>query len=584
MDVHPPGDELMPAAARKHREKTVTRPLVTDSRSRLVIAKIKWTFDKGSTRDFDSVGRMHVSVANISKANICPYRGDEIPGYEELGLKADQIYQMLRDPRELEAAAPTFNGVQLLKKHVAVDADDHQMWDIVGTTGTDAKFDGKYLTNSLHVWTKEGIEFIESGDQRELSCGYHYVPDMTPGNFGGKRYDGIMRNIEGNHVALVEEGRAGPDVIVGDSALSERDRTMKKPTRLEYAVLMRTASAINPLLAMDAKVNYAPIVKGLTTKNFKDRRKLIVDGVKKLIAGKTIAKDASVEHLAKMLDTFEHTPESKKSWDESVSEPQHKAMEAAANGESSLGIPKTVGKEFADADKGKKFGDMIRDWAKDKGMTFGDEDFEAFDKMHADCMDETPEEAEDEDDEDDLEEEGEDEGVVEEGAEEAEDEESEEDDDAKKKAAKDKAAKDKAAKDKAAKDKAARDRKGAMDKRGITQDELNKAISSAVGTAQKQAHAAAEAREFVAPYVGKVPLALDSAEKILRSAAKAMEIEDADTVHPSALKQLIKMAGQSKIAMDQVSTNNNMVFDHFTGDDSGTFEDMFPGASRIGMV
>jgi hypothetical protein len=37
-----------------------------------------------------------------------------------------------------------------------------------------------------------------------------------------------------------------------------------------------------------------------------------------------------------------------------VSEAQRKAMHAAASGKSTLGIPKSVGKEFADADKGGK--------------------------------------------------------------------------------------------------------------------------------------------------------------------------------------------------------------------------------------
>jgi hypothetical protein len=37
-----------------------------------------------------------------------------------------------------------------------------------------------------------------------------------------------------------------------------------------------------------------------------------------------------------------------------VSEAQRKAMFAAAEGKSNIGIPKAVGKEFADADKGGK--------------------------------------------------------------------------------------------------------------------------------------------------------------------------------------------------------------------------------------
>lgn len=174
--------------------------------------------DRESVRDFDNDGRMHVQVANISKAAINPYVGKEIPGWQKLGLDPDKIYRLFRDPDELAKGASTFNGIQLLKRHEPVSAEDHRMWDIVGTTGTDANFDAPYLRNSLHVWTKDGIGLIESGDQREISCGYHYDPDMTPGEYDGQPYDGVMRNIRGNHVALVKDGRAGSDVVVGDDA------------------------------------------------------------------------------------------------------------------------------------------------------------------------------------------------------------------------------------------------------------------------------------------------------------------------------------------------------------------------------
>ena len=174
--------------------------------------------DADTVRSIDKDGRMHVGVTNISKANICPYRGEEIPGWQELGLEKDKVYRLLRDPDELRRAAPTFNGIQLLKRHVPVNADDHRMWDIVGTTGSDTKFNEPYLQTSLHVWTQDGIDLIESERQKELSSGYHYKPDMTPGTFEGEHYDGVMRDIVGNHVALVKDGRAGPDVVVGDDA------------------------------------------------------------------------------------------------------------------------------------------------------------------------------------------------------------------------------------------------------------------------------------------------------------------------------------------------------------------------------
>lgn len=37
---------------------------------------------------------------------------------------------------------------------------------------------------------------------------------MTPGSFQGECYDGVMRDMIGDHMALVKEGRAGPEVAV----------------------------------------------------------------------------------------------------------------------------------------------------------------------------------------------------------------------------------------------------------------------------------------------------------------------------------------------------------------------------------
>ena len=178
--------------------------------------------DRAGAQAFDVDGRLRIDAANISKAAVNPYLGEEIPGWEELGLEPKKIYRMLRDPEELAKAADTFNGVQLLKKHVPVSADDHQPYDVVGTTGTDAEFEAPYLKNSLFVWAQDAIDDIDSGNRRALSCGYHYRPDMKPGRFEGMPYDGVMREIVGNHVALVKDGRAGADVVIGDGTRPRR--------------------------------------------------------------------------------------------------------------------------------------------------------------------------------------------------------------------------------------------------------------------------------------------------------------------------------------------------------------------------
>lgn len=183
-----------------------------------------------SMRTVDANGFLHVKETPISKACVNPYLGREIPGWEDLGLKPDAIYYGLRPADELKKAAETFNGLPVLIDHHDESADNPQKEWRVGSTGTDARFDGEYLKNSLHITDQKAIDLITSGEAKELSCAYFFTPDFTPGEEGGIPYDFVMRGIKGNHVALVPEGRAGHDVKVADSggALKERKVSMRK--------------------------------------------------------------------------------------------------------------------------------------------------------------------------------------------------------------------------------------------------------------------------------------------------------------------------------------------------------------------
>lgn len=187
-----------------------------------------------SMRRLDENGFMHVRLTPISKACVNPYLGSEIPEWEEHGLKPNEIYYVLRDPEELKKAAETFNGLPLLLDHHEESADMPAKEFRVGSTGTDAVFKSPYLMNSLSIMDAEAIKAVESGEMKELSCCYMYDPDYTPGTFEGVAYDLIMRNIRGNHVALVHEGRAGHDVAVADAAnIKVKEETMRKTAKDE---------------------------------------------------------------------------------------------------------------------------------------------------------------------------------------------------------------------------------------------------------------------------------------------------------------------------------------------------------------
>lgn len=258
-----------------------------------------------TVRSIDADGRLHVRVSNISKACINPYLGREIPNWKALGLDPERIYRLFRDPEELKKAVSTFNNLQLLSQHKPVNAEDHSGDLTIGSTGTDAVFEFPYLKNSLVVWVQPAVDAIESGEWKELSSAYRYTADMTPGAFEGEQYDGVMRDIVGNHVALVEEGRAGPDVVVGDSA---EELKMAKATIAGALTLGLINGVVAPRLAKGNNLSLASVLVALDGKNFKTQRPKIVDALKGQIDGKLrkgFALDATMDDVNNLLDKLD---------------------------------------------------------------------------------------------------------------------------------------------------------------------------------------------------------------------------------------------------------------------------------------
>jgi hypothetical protein len=219
-------------------------------------------FDKATVRSFDKDGRMRVSISRISKADVNPYWGREIVGGEELGLDPDRVYNVFRPPEELEKAAATFNNLPILATHKHVSAASPEKDLIIGTTGSNARFDGEYLTNDLAFWDAEYIEKIESDEQRELSCSYRYTAVIKSGTYNGAHYELVMTDIIGNHVATVPEGRAGRKVLVADSQIQppEKVRTVKLNPKQKAALKVRLPKL---KVAMDEGLDTAGVEEAL---------------------------------------------------------------------------------------------------------------------------------------------------------------------------------------------------------------------------------------------------------------------------------------------------------------------------------
>lgn len=449
-------------------------------------------FDRESVREKDVDGRLHVKVANISKAAINPYKGDEIPDWQALGLDPNKIYKLLRHPDELKKAAPTFNNLPLLDDHVAVNADDHRPDRVVGALGSNATYEHPFLKNGLVVWARHGIDGVESDEQKEISCSYRYKADMTPGDFEGEHYDGVMRDIVGNHAALVKKGRAGSDVVVGDSSINEEQKMAKtKITRAGAFILGSISAVVAPKLAKDSALDLTPIVSKLKAgEPLKALRPAIMESLKSV----KLAKDANLDDVTALLDKLEKA-EKVEGMDDL--EPNSAPMMA------------TSGNEEEDEEAMDEGGVKAAEFLKGKGLS--DDDCKAVMDMLR------PKVAGDE-----------------------------EDDEAKKKAEAEAKAKAEDEDDKEEKvDKKAMDAAIAAAVAGAEKNATAKAI--------KLANDIAVAREFVEPWVGKLApsVAFDSAEAVY---GKALEMLKVDTKEMPAAAFKPVLAAQPKAGEGQRRT------------------------------
>ncbi|CAJ48924.1 DUF2213 domain-containing protein [Bordetella avium] len=170
-----------------------------------------------SNRQTDINGFLLVRDNPISKVGVFPYLGREIGAPDP-----DRIYQVYRPEEELSRpeTIQSFNLLPFINEHefLGKDGTAAEKKGVQGTTGENASFESPYLKVNIRVYSEFMKSLIDSG-KIELSPSYRCEYDFTPGVFDGRRYDAIQRNIRGNHLALVEEGRTGPDVAVQDHSV-----------------------------------------------------------------------------------------------------------------------------------------------------------------------------------------------------------------------------------------------------------------------------------------------------------------------------------------------------------------------------
>lgn len=135
----------------------------------------------------------------------------------------------LRPPEEVmhPDALASFALVPVTNEHPpeALTADNAKQYS-VGSVSESVVADGDKVRAALMITDAEAIEALDTG-RSELSCGYTADVVAESGVWEGQPYDAVQRNIRGNHVALVDAGRAGPACAIRmDAAGAAQEITM----------------------------------------------------------------------------------------------------------------------------------------------------------------------------------------------------------------------------------------------------------------------------------------------------------------------------------------------------------------------
>lgn len=248
--------------------------------------------------------------------------GDQEYLGREIGLTgqdAEKVITVHRDPEEVfsQATLASFEGKPTTNNHPPdlIGPDDVGMYE-KGHAQNVRRGAGEwadYILADLHIHDRELIDAIQGG-KREISCGYEcdYV-DNGDGTFSQK-------NIRGNHVAVVDRGRAGKRAAILDSNTiknpaekpPERKANMKKQILQLFGLAAKDKTpeeiaklAMDAAEAMEEEENKAPAADPAKETKYEPYKEKLyesiddaaLDGLVEKIMAKMAAKKAVEEGM-----------------------------------------------------------------------------------------------------------------------------------------------------------------------------------------------------------------------------------------------------------------------------------------------
>lgn len=175
-----------------------------------------------SARETDHNGYLLVRDNPITRAGVFQYKGSALPDADP-----NKLYNVYRPLEELSKpeTLESFKGLPIIDEHEMLGDRYARSPEERGTHGSTLEsvaVKGVDVLANLRIWSRTLKSLISAG-KKGLSLGYNCFFEKTSGVFEGITYDYIQRNIRGNHLALVNQGRSGTAVLDQHEALDHFD-------------------------------------------------------------------------------------------------------------------------------------------------------------------------------------------------------------------------------------------------------------------------------------------------------------------------------------------------------------------------
>lgn len=174
-----------------------------------------------SSREMTAEGYMVAKNCTLARTGVQTYRAYEL-GLDADGMDPMRVIRLHRPADEVfnPHSMASFESKPVTIEH-PTEAVTAENWErLAKGEGRDVCRMGDMMCATLIIKSKDAIDAVQSG-KNQLSNGYTFDLDMTPGTAAnGQAYDGVQRNIRGNHIAIVDAARCGSACRIADSDTS----------------------------------------------------------------------------------------------------------------------------------------------------------------------------------------------------------------------------------------------------------------------------------------------------------------------------------------------------------------------------